>query len=289
MIDLHIHSTASDGSKSPAEIIGLGAEWADRYSAPVTMALTDHDTVSGIPEFLDEASKYPSRVHAIGGVEFSTYFQKENGIRQTIHMLGYGIDFTNEELRERLEEFRHSRDIRNMRILERLNTMGMKIFPRDIEPLTSDSSVGRPAIAMHMIKMGYVSSVEEAFQRYLNRGRPCYVERIRPTLEEVIRLIHSSGGIAVLAHPVLYTKLDKGELEELIRNLHNSGLDGLEVYYSRNKQKDTDRFRSLAEKYNLRITGGSDYHGFSKPDIGLFRGTGNLNVPPSVLEGFPGL
>ncbi len=289
MIDLHSHSTASDGSMSPAEIIGLGAEWADRYSSPVTLALTDHDTVSGIPEFLEEASRYPSRVHAIAGVEFSTYFQKENGVRQTIHMLGYGIDFTNEELLEKLEEFRHSRDVRNKRILERLNLMGMKVFPRDIEPFTSDSSVGRPAIAMHMIKMGYVASVEEAFQRYLNRGMPCYVERIRPSLEEVIRLIHSSGGIAVLAHPVLYTKLDKRELEDLIRNLCKEGLDGLEVYYSRNRQEDTGYFLSLTERFGLRPTGGSDYHGLSKPDIGLFRGCGDLDVPPSVLAGFPGL
>ena len=133
--------------------------------------------------------------------------------------------------------------------------------------------------------MGYVASVKEAFKKYLGRGKSCYVERVRPHVKDVISLIHSSGGIAVLAHPKLYDKLDHEALDSLISVLCSMGLDGLEVYYSRNTPEDTAFYHTLAEKYHLLITGGSDFHGSVKPDIELFRGTGDLQVPVSVLEG----
>ena len=283
-IDLHSHSTASDGSKRPAEVIGLGVEWAEKNKEPVVMALTDHDTVAGVAEFLGEASKYPGQVTAVPGIEFSTFIELEDGREQTMHMLGYFIDHDDPVLLEKLEKYRQDRESRNTRVIEKLNRHGFRISAGDIEPLTPGASVGRPAIASHMVKMGYVSSVKEAFKKYLGRGKLCYAERIRPQVRDVISLIHASGGIAVLAHPKLYDKLDHEALDKLISDLCSMGLDGLEVYYSRNDPEDTAYYHSLAEKYHLRVTGGSDFHGTVKPDIELFRGTGNLHVPVSVLE-----
>jgi len=285
-IDLHSHSTASDGTKHPAEVIGLGVEWAEKNKEPVVMALTDHDTVAGVEEFLEEAAKYPGLVTAVPGVEFSTYIELEDGSEQTMHMLGYFIDHHDPVLLEKLERFRWERESRNTRIIEKLNRHGFRISADDIEPLTPGASVGRPAIASHLVKMGYVSSVKEAFRKYLGRGKLCYAERVRPRVRDVISLIHSSGGIAVLAHPKLYDKLDHEALDKLISDLCSMGLDGLEVYYSRNTPEDTYYYHSLAEKYHLMITGGSDFHGAVKPDIELFRGNGDLNVPVSVLDSF---
>ena len=283
IIDMHSHSTASDGTKSPAELIQMGLSCLREASGPAYMALTDHDTVAGIEEYLLEASHYPDQIHAIAGIEFSTYYKN-----QTIHMLGYNIDRKNPELLASLERYRQDRDSRNDRIIARLQETGFSISMEDIQPLEEGTAVGRPAIAMHMMKMGYVCSVKEAFDLYIGEGRPCHVPRYKPDLQEVIHLIHAAGGIAVLAHPILYTKLDLEEMEALLSMLKAMGLDGLEVYYSKNTPEYTAYCESLAESYRLIATGGSDYHGDAKPDIQLFTGRGDLHVPEDIFRKWTG-
>ncbi len=277
-IDLHIHSTASDGTRSPGQIIHDALAYQEENPGPVYLALTDHDTVSGIDEFLEEAQKYPGRIQAVGGIEFSTYYLEE-----TIHILGYGIDRHHDKLLSSLAGYRGDRDSRNERIIEKLRENGFEISMDDIKPLKDGDAIGRPAIARHLLKMNYVSSIQEAFDKYIGDGKPCAAPRTKPSMKEVVDLIHQSGGLAVLAHPVLYKKLAASQLEDMVVELKAIGLDGLEVYYSKNTENDTERYRDMAKNYGLFATGGSDFHGSVKPDISLFLGKGNLRVPDSIL------
>lgn len=281
IIDLHIHSTASDGTCTPTEIIKQGLKHSKKNGVPVTMALTDHDTISGVQEFLTAAKKYPKNIQAFAGVEISSYFEKEE-----IHVLAYGIDVNDELLLKSLEKYRDMRDQRNVEIIQKLNENGMNISLDDIQPEKEGDSIGRPVIARQLLKMGYVSSVKEAFDRYLAKGQPCYVAMKKPSLEEIMELIHKCGGTAVLAHPVLYKKLSSEQLNELISMLKDMGLKGLEVYYSRNTPEDTAYYESLAKEYGLYSTCGSDYHGTVKPDISLFYGEGDLLAASMVQEEF---
>lgn len=280
-IDLHIHSTASDGTCTPTEIILQGLKHSQKNGVPVTMALTDHDTISGVREFLEEAKKYPENVQAFAGVEISSYFEGEE-----IHVLAYGFDVNDELLLNSLEKYRNMRDSRNVEIIQKLNENGFNITLDDIKPEKEGDSIGRPVIARQLLKMGYVSSIKEAFDRYLAVGQPCYVAMKKPSLAEIMELIEKCGATAVLAHPVLYKKLSSSQLNELIAMLKGMGLKGLEVYYSRNTPVDTAYYESLAKEYGLYSTCGSDYHGTVKPDISLFFGEGDLLSPASIQEEF---
>ena len=194
-IDLHMHSTASDGTLSPAQIVASAMAEAGNKKEPVVIALTDHDTVAGIPEFMKEAEKYKERLTAVPGVEISTDY---HGVE--IHVLGYNIDIHNAALLERLKVCRESRDGRNEKIIQKLQEQGIQITMDDIRPADPNETIARPHIAKQLLKKHYVSSVKEAFDKYLAEGRCCYVERIMPTPQEAISLIKNSGGIAVLAH-----------------------------------------------------------------------------------------
>ncbi len=281
-IDLHIHSTASDGTRTPGEIIHDIREYQINHPGPAYVALTDHDTVSGVDEFLAEAEKYPNQIYALGGIEISSHY-----LNETIHILGYGIDPSNQELLSALARYRKDRDSRNERIIEKLNAHGFQISMDDIKPKKEGESIGRPAIARHMLNMQYVSSIDEAFDMYIGNGKPCNAPRKEPKLNEVVDLIHASGGAAVLAHPVLYKKLNNQQLQTMVIELKDMGLDGLEVYYSKNKENDSDLYLAMAKKYELFPTGGSDYHGSVKPEISLFKGKGNLEVPAGILSTLP--
>lgn len=277
-IDLHTHSTASDGTNTPSELVKLAISHGKLHHTHSILSLTDHDTVSGIKEFMDESSKYPNQITAIPGLEFSTYYKEE-----TIHILGYGIDQSNPHLLSSLQHYRDSRDGRNEKIIQKLQEHGISITMEDIMPKNPEDSIGRPLMAQYMLRHNYVSSIKEAFNRYLGDGKCCYVERERPTPEEVVSLIHEAGGIAVMAHPVLYKKLSFEELKKFTCHLKEIGLDGMEIYYSRNSQEDTTRYMKLADSLGLLHTGGSDYHGSVKPDLSLFTGAGDLNVKEEVL------
>lgn len=277
-IDLHIHSTASDGTFSPTEIVNKALKLAEKDS-PVVIALTDHDTVAGIDEFQKAAAKHKDRLTAISGLEISTDY---HGVE--IHVLGYNIDIDNKELLDRLAVCRESRDGRNEKIIQKLQEQGFKISMDEIKPDKPGETIARPHIAKLLMKKKYVSSVQEAFDKYLAEGRCCYVERIMPTPEEAIHLIKNSGGIPVLAHLMLYKKLDSSQKEALVRELKEAGLIGIETYYNTYTPVEQEYVAGLAKQWGLIETGGTDFHGQNKPHISLFTGQGEMEVPQKVLE-----
>ena len=280
-IDLHMHSTASDGTLSPAQIVASAMAEAGNKKEPVVIALTDHDTVAGIPEFMKEAEKYKERLTAVPGVEISTDY---HGVE--IHVLGYNIDIHNAALLERLKVCRESRDGRNEKIIQKLQEQGIQITMDDIRPADPNETIARPHIAKQLLKKHYVSSVKEAFDKYHAEGRCCYVERIMPTPQEAISLIKNSGGIAVLAHLMYYKKLDAAQKATLAAELKEAGLDGIETYYNTYTPEEEEFVKSLAKEHALLRTGGTDFHGQNKPHISLFKGQGEMEVPEDILPEF---
>lgn len=281
-IDLHMHSTASDGTKTPSELIHLILEYEKEN--PKVVALTDHDTVAGVQEFLTEAEKYKDQITAIAGVELSISYLCLSGKKQSIHILAYGIDPHNPEFLAALKKYRDNRDNRNVKIIKKLQNLGIPIKLEDIRAENPDDAIGRPNIARQLIKLGYVSSVHEGFEKYLGNGAPCYCDREHPDPKELISKIHACGGIAVLAHPYNYSKMTQEELLDYIHELMEYGLDGMEVYYSKNTPEINEYYEKLAKDLNLVATGGSDFHGENKPNISLFTGTGSLHVEEKILE-----
>lgn len=280
-IDLHIHSTASDGTLTPTEIVQTALKSTKSEKDPIVIALTDHDTVAGVSEFLKEAKKNKERVTAIPGVEISTNY---HGVE--IHILGYNVDPENKELLEQLKICRESRDGRNEKIIARLQAEGFQITMEDIKPEDPNETIARPHIAKQLMKKKYVSSVKEAFDKYLAEGRSCYVERIMPTPQEAIRLIKNSGGTPVLAHLMYYKKLNAAEKEVLVSELKEAGLEGIEAYYNTYTPVEEEYVSSLAKQNALLLTGGTDFHGQNKPHISLFTGQGKMEVPEAILPEF---
>jgi len=260
-IDLHIHSTASDGEYAPAEIVELA------YSLGLeVIAITDHDTVGGIDEAMEAAQR--SGLEVIPGVEINAESKD-----QSIHILGYYIDHRNESLLAELTKLCHSREWRARRVLEELAALGMPLKWDRLLEIAGGSLIGRPHIAEAMVEQGYVSTIREAFDDFLGRGRPGYVQRPRLAPEEAIDLILSAGGVPVLAHPL-------GVLH-LLPGLLSAGLVGLEAYYSGYSVEDSRAIASKARRHGLIATGGSDYHGpFVSPGIEL----GQVSVPARVMK-----
>lgn len=271
MIDLHVHSTFSDGTMTPSELVTEAAKWG--LSA---VALTDHDTTEGIPAFL--AACEGSTVEGIPGVEISC--DVEHG---TMHMLGYFISAENEELGAALAKIREGRSDRNGQILAKLNELGLGIAREDVEKHAVDGVVGRPHFAKALLDAGKVSSVKDAFNRYLGKGGLAYMDRFRFPPGEGIAAIRASGGVAVLAHPYSLG-LNLSELRELISDLSTRGLGGIETYYSEHGSQQIRDYGELAKEFNLVTTGGSDFHGELTPDLMIGRGFGPLRVPDEVVD-----
>ena len=256
-IDLHVHTTASDGQYTPTEIISkakaLGLE---------KIAITDHDTVDGIAEAKLAASELG--VEFIPGIEVSTQDTEE------VHILGLNIDYENPELVETCRVYAESRAKRAEKICEYLGTKRIKVLLEDVQKIAGDGVIGRPHFAQYLQEQGHVKSCDEAFRKYLNTKEfNKYTERKKPTPEEAIALIHKAGGKAFLAHPGVL-KMGWKEVELLIERLKAVGLDGIECYYSRHTKPQIERFLELAEKYDLQVSAGSDFHGEKiKPDIKL--------------------
>lgn len=271
LIDLHTHSTASDGSMSPAEVVRLARE-----KGLSAIALTDHDTVDGVREALEEGKK--SGVEVIPGIEISVDFKPE------MHILGYfpGISgYTG--IKKELEVVKQGREVRNKKIINRLNELGIDITLEDIKGVALGDIMGRPHIARVLVNRGFVSSIDEAFDRYLCREGLAYFKRVELKPGDGISAIRNAGGLPVLAHPVFLGK-SYGELDTLLAELKEFGLAGIEALYSENSKEDTGIFLRLAIKYELLVTGGSDFHGSFKPGIELGRGRGSLEVPYEILE-----
>ncbi len=292
-IDLHTHTTASDGSMSPLQLVkhafdkGLSA-----------VAVTDHDTVSGVEQALQEGKRLG--IEVVPGVEISVDFCRSCIITGTamygnelhnaseqpaaeMHLLGYFFNGGHNSMRKILEELREKRDQRNPRIISKLNELGFDITVSQVNSLAAGEVVGRPHIARAMQDKGYVSSIEEAFEKYLASGRPAYFKKNKMSPQQGIGEIAKAGGIPVLAHPI-YLYLSTGQMDNLIARLTGIGLKGIEAYYTENTKEQTEELLQLAQKHKLMITGGSDFHGSYKPGIEIGSGRGNLKIKYHLLE-----
>lgn len=271
MIDLHMHSTFSDGTLTPEELVN------EAVTVGVSaIALTDHDTVGGIPRFLHAAGGID--VRALSGVEVSA-----DSSAGPVHMLGYLIDHTDAPLSRALARIRHGRSARNQAILERLAQLGCALDMKDIGRFAGEDVVGRPHIAAALVANGYVSSREEAFKQYLGQGRSAYVARDRFDVAETIAVIRGAGGVSVLAHPA-YLKCGRAKLRDLLLELRDVGLQGIEVHHPGHTPTQRRKFGELARELSLVETGGSDFHGAMTPKIKMGRGHGKLLVPDELLD-----
>jgi 3',5'-nucleoside bisphosphate phosphatase len=270
-IDLHAHSTASDGSLAPRELIA----YACRKKA-AALALTDHDTLEGLEEALQAGKE--SGLEVIPGLEISAECN-----RGTMHILGYYIDRTHSGLNLDLNILQEARKNRNPRIIGKLQALG---FPVSYEELDSQvtGQIGRPHIAKLLLQKGLVSSLDEAFQKYLTKGAPAYVDKYRFPPAKAIDMIHRAGGIAVLAHPFSLNCPSLKDLYDLVRELKDCGLEGMEVLYPKHTEEQTRDYFSLVKELKLLYTGGSDFHGNNKENTDLLTGRGDLRVPYSIVE-----
>jgi predicted metal-dependent phosphoesterase TrpH len=271
MIDLHTHSTASDGSFSPVKLIRYA-----RTKGLRAVALTDHDCIDGLEEAIAVGNEIG--VEVIPGIELSAKFN--NG---GMHILGYFVNPSDPVFLQRLSMLQEARRQRNPKIVKKLQDLGMNISYEEVVAASGGGQVGRPHFAQVLVNKGFVRTIAEAFEKYLRNGGSAYVEKDRLSPEESIALIHEAGGVAVLAHPfTLHLPVD--QLDPLFERLVQGGLDGLEVYYSVHTPEQTAQYERLAERWGLVKTGGSDFHGDYKPKIDLGVGMGDLQVPYSILE-----
>jgi predicted metal-dependent phosphoesterase TrpH len=264
-IDLHLHSTASDGRLSPAELVRRAAE-----AGLSVMALTDHDTVAGIAPALAAVKAYP-RLEFIPGVEINTDVP-----RGEAHVLGYFIDYAYPELLVTLSSMRESRQERAQKMLAKLKGMGISLEWSRVKEIASTEAIGRPHIAQAMLEKGYITSIKEAFTKYIGWGGPAYVERDKVMPGDAVQLILRANGLPVLGHPLTIS-----EPEPMIAELKANGLVGLEAYYGGYSAAEVSRLVSLAEKYGLITTGGSDYHGL---DDSTETPIGEAGVPAKSVQ-----
>ncbi len=271
IIDLHTHSSASDGSMTPAELVAYA-----KLKGLAAIALTDHDTVDGVKNALDEGERIG--VEVIPGIEISVEYKPE------MHILGLFPDKDKYvKIKEELNAIKTGRELRNKKIINRLNELDVDITEEEVKKLAIGDIVGRPHIARVLVAKGYARSIDDAFDKYLSKEGLAYFKRFELQPKDGIRAIRRAGGIPVLAHPV-YLKQTYDQLDKLIPELKEYGLIGIEAYYSEHSNEDTGKFLRLAIKHNLLATGGSDFHGSFKSGIELGRGRGNLNVPYELLE-----
>ncbi len=271
IVDLHVHSTKSDGSYTPRELV----EYAVKKGL-AAFALTDHDTTEGLAEaFLAAEGK---DIEVIPGIEFSTEYQGKD-----IHILGLYIDYEGEEFRKYLKNFQESRRIRNEKMCKKLVEHGVDISYEELKERFPGAVLTRAHYARFLWEEGYVSSMKEAFDRYIGDHAPCFLPREKVTPVQAVKLILKAGGVPVLAHPVLYGMSDK-RLEELVAELKEAGLKGIEAVYSTYNSGEERQMKKLAGKYGLLISGGSDFHGAAKPGLDLATGYGKLVIPYEILE-----
>lgn len=264
-IDLHLHSTVSDGKLNPADIVCKSAE-----RGLTVIALTDHDSVDGIAPALAAAKAFP-QLKVIPGVEISTDIS--NG---EVHLLGYFIDYTDHKLKATLEKMRHSRRERAYGMVTKLGKMGIHVEWQRVLEIAGSGSIGRPHIAQAMLEKGYIASIKEAFTKYISRNGPAYVDREKMTPQEAVKLLLRTNGLPVLAHP-----LTINDPETIIIKLKTAGLVGIEAYYNNYTADEISKLVSLADRHGLITTGGSDYHGLDNNTETLI---GGADVPIESAE-----
>lgn len=268
-IDLHTHSTFSDGTFTPLQLVKYAEEKGLK-----AFALTDHDTTEGIKE----AKSIETNVEVISGVEISTRYDKKE-----IHIVGLYVNENDTDLNKQLKYYREKRVTRNFEILEKLNSLGVDITIDDVKESCTGDVISRAHIAKALVSKGFVGSYTEAFDRYLGDNKCAYVPRETLNYEESMELITKAGGVPVLAHPLLY-KMSDTNLENMMVKLRQKGLKAVEVYYSTHSNSDTQHVMAMANRVGLIYSGGSDFHGATKPKIDMGTGMGKLAVPYEILE-----
>lgn len=261
--DLHVHTTFSDGTRSPEEIVELAKE-----AGLSSIAITDHDVVAGIEKA--EAKGKSIGVKVIPGIEFTT-----EAFDAEIHILGYFIDYHNSELIETITGIQKDRERRIFKICEKLKGLGINLEAEKVFEIAGHRAAGRPHVARALVDEGFVADFKEAFTKYIDFHGPAYVSHYKLAPEEAIKLVVSSSGIAVYGHPAV------SRCDQIIPDLIAAGLAGIEVYYSGHNRSQTRHYLNLAQKYGLLATGGSDYHGFkSGREIKL----GELTIPDELVD-----
>ena len=270
-IDLHVHTTVSDGSLSPSQCV----EEAQRMGL-AAIAITDHDTTAGNAEA--EARGRELGVEIVPGVEISVQHET-----LTVHLLGYYPEPGVPEFEAVLAGLQEHREERNPRILARLAELGCPLDYAEVLAEAGDGVVGRPHIAAVMVRKGYVSGLNEAFDRYLARGAPAYIERTKPEPEAAVAAFRQARAVPVLAHPGAMGARSVDEIDAIVVRLVDAGLRGIEAYYSTQGGGQTAACLRLARRFGLLVTGGTDFHGHQKPGILMGRGAGSLHVPYGLL------
>ena len=273
LCDLHTHSTCSDGTLTPTELVKLALE-----KNLAALALTDHNTVAGLPEFLEAARG--TELEAVPGIEFSVDYGDTE-----LHILGL---FVKPEhygpITERVEDMLRRKEQSNIDLVKNLEQAGIFLSYEDIKAATTTGQVNRALIAAEMLRKGYVSSIQEAFSKYLKQSHGYYNPPKRPDAFETIRFIRSLGAVAVWAHPFLNLKTESA-VREFLPEAREAGLQGMEVFYPKFDENQTALALQLAKEFGLQPSGGSDFHGENKPDIQLGSGKGSLFLPITLLEG----
>lgn len=272
-IDLHTHTAFSDGSLTPAQLV------ASAYEAGLrVVAITDHDTVDGAEEALDEAGRLQRGFILVPGVEISSDDSRP------LHILGYFNSKNYTNITPLLRDMERERDVRNHAIIDRLNKLGIRVTSDDVEAIAGKKIYGRAHIASALVKAGISESIDAAFRVYLSEGRKAFVNKRSLPAEECVAAIAGAGGLPVVAHPGLYG-LKLSELTGLVKKLSAYGLYGVEAYYPEHAPKETENYVLAARRLNLSVTGGSDFHGEYRKHIRLGTGrNGNLRVPDGVAE-----
>lgn len=279
IVDLHVHSNKSDGSFSPRELVDYAL-----LKGLSAFALTDHDTTEGLDEAINyakelaETSNHKKEIEVVPGIEFSTeYWGKD------IHILGLYISYDSEFFKDYLKQFQDSRTLRNQKMCAKLTEHGVPVTYEELCNYFPGSVLTRAHYAKYLYQEGYVKSMQEAFERYVGDHAPCFLPREKVTPAQAVELILKAGGVPVLAHPILY-HLSDSNLDKLVGELKEVGLMGIEAIYSTYSPAEERQVRKLAKKYDLLITGGSDFHGTTKPGLDLAVGYGKLFIPYEVLE-----
>ena len=271
-IDLHIHTTASDGTFTPSEVVAHAIKLKLK-----AIAITDHDTLAGSSEAL-KGGISPA-LDFLTGVEISAAPPPCYPRSGSFHLLGYSIRLDDSELNQTLEKLQQARKSRNPAIINRLNELGIPISLDEVSEKAGDAQLGRPHIAQILIKKGVISSIDEAFDQFLGTDKPAYVDKYRVKCSKAIDAIRGAGGIPVLAHPGLLEYESENQLDDLIGQLKQMGIQGVEVFYTGHTEDQTRLFAELAQRHDLLMTGGSDFHGAIHPDIEMGSGKGNLFIP----------
>ncbi len=271
LIDLHIHSTYSDGILAPAELVDL----AETLGVEA-ISITDHDTADGVEEAIQRGLE--KGIEVISGIEVSSWHGDTS-----MHILGYRFRHDDKEFQQRLALLQEGREKRNIRIIENLNRLGIRVHARELQQYSEYGQTGRPHIARLLVDKGVVKTVDLAFKHYLGRGASAYAERFRFSAEDAIAMIRNAGGIAVLAHPAT---LDPSlrSIKSLLKNLQKSGLMGVEVFYPSHSPKAVKALLKMAEGLGLLVTGGSDYHNSERAADNLREWTRKTNIPYDLVR-----